>query len=167
MSVLRGISISFGIFFLVYVATSAAVVCCWQVVRRRRAMAGARFLYGMRVLPLFGSLALVALLVVPSFLYLEPYGAAETLRPAGLLMAIGGAAVIGLGVRNAFSAWLRTARCVALYAANSRRVEVGCRVPVLEIAREAPALLVAGIRRPALLVSRCAGVLLEAAEMRA
>jgi hypothetical protein len=166
MYFLRGAVVSLGVYFLIYVALSVIVVCCGRVVRSRRIALNAGRLYGIRVLPLAGAVGIVGLFSVPSFLYLEPYVTDERIGLLGISIAIGGGMFISLGLASVLSAWWKTSRFLASCKGISERMEIEPGAPAFEVTGAGPALLVAGIFRPRILISRGAGELLDAPEMQ-
>ena len=164
MYLLRWAVVSFGVFFLLYASLSLVVAISWRTFRKRL---NATALFTMRVLPLFCASAIVLLVAVPSFFYLEPNSAEESVGLSGILMALGGGAIILIGVVSVVAAWRRASRFLASCAANSRQLKTDVGVPAFEVSGPAPALLVGGVCRPRLLVSGRAAELLSQREMDA
>ena len=162
MYLLRWAVVSFGVFFLLYAGLSFVLVVCWRIVRNRL---GTTALFTLRVLPLVFAAAIVLLVALPSFLYLEPHSGEETLGLAGILTALGGGAIVLIGLISAALAWRRASRFLALCAAHSRQLKTDVGVPAFEVSGPAPALLVGGVCRPRLLVSGRAAELLNQREM--
>lgn len=125
-------------------------------------------MYALRALPLAAALFFVAALVLPAFFYLEPHDPGETLGVSGLVLACGGMVVVVGGALSALFASWQTARFVASCPKSGTRQGVGdagaCPV---EVVAAKPMLLVAGVRRPRLLISEQAVRLLDEREMRA
>ena len=164
---LRGAVVSLGVFFLVYVALSVIIACVWTFVGRKYSPRSDAALYGIRVAPLFGACALVALFTVPSFLYLEPRFTGETIGAGAFALAAGGVAVLVAGCINAVTAWVKMARFVASCLEQARRPEISAGIPVYEILGGAPTLCVSGVWRPKLLVSSTVVALLDSVEIEA
>lgn len=162
---LRGTFLFLGSFFLVYTVLSLAVACGWHVLNKRVAARDATFLYAIRVFPLAGAVAVVVLLILPSFLLREPYRTDETIALWGGALACGGLAVIVFGVVSVVSAWWNTHRFVASCSGIRRELQPGASAVV--ITTPGPVLLVAGICRPKLLISKRAGEILDHREMQA
>jgi Zn-dependent protease with chaperone function len=112
----------------------------------------------LRLLPAAGSLVGVIGLVMPAFGWLEPIGAAaagERLGMAGASLACGGAALILLSLGRGVRAVMRTRRALRALAAGSTEVEhASSRVPIVVSDWPAPVLVLDGIARPRLFVSR-------------
>ena len=162
---LRGAVLFLGAFFLIYAALSIAVACGWQALGRRLATQRAAFLYALRVLPLAGAVGVVALLIVPSFLLLEPFRTDETIAAWGGAVACGGIAVIAFGLVSILSAWWKTYRLVAS-CSRLGRVQLQSGASALTIAASGPVFLVAGVLRPTLMISQHARELLNDGEMK-
>src|SRR5258708_25359938 len=119
MYLLRWAVVSFGVFFLLYASLSLIVAISWRIFRKRL---NATALFTMRVLPLFCASAIVLLVAVPSFFYLEPNSAEEGVGLSWILMALGGRSLIVIGVVSVVAAWTRTSRVRASCAAKSRQL---------------------------------------------
>jgi hypothetical protein len=124
-------------------------------------------LYAIRLLPLIGAVGLVGFVTVPSFLYLEPRSAAEAISGSALAIATGGVAVVAAGIFNSLIAWFNTVKFTSGCLMHSRLLSTSGELPVHEIPDLVPALLVAGVCRPKLLVSTGAVRLLDQKEIQA
>lgn len=166
MYFLRAAVLSFAAFFAIYTVVSAAVACAWRLMRNRAAVFSAPLLYGIRILPFSVALLLVLLLVIPSFLYLEPLRTDETFGPVGLAMAYGGIFVVAFGGVSAFIASWNTKRFLASCARTQlRHLKCDLHASAVQIVADRPMLLVAGVRRPELLISESAIRLLDKREI--
>jgi Zn-dependent protease with chaperone function len=164
---LLGALLSSGAFFLIYLTLSLGVVVAWRFIRNRGTGLGASFLYGLRLLPLTMAVAFIVFLVMPSFLYLEPYQTAETVSMHGLALACGGVAVVGFGLTSALSSYRKAARFVAS-CQGIRPVDLArSSNATVAVAGANPMVLVTGVYRPRLLISEQAVHLLDAGEMQA
>ncbi len=154
---LRLLCLSLASFFLLQLALAAAVATfAGRALRAAAAMAprsGARLLLGMRLLPPAIAALLVAGICAPSYLWLEPEGTGERAGIACLAAAILGGWTCAAGIARAIGA-----------AARSRRYLRECRVAA---AAGAPVILLAGIFRPRLLVSRRVRRALDAEQLAA
>src|SRR5258708_21125106 len=119
MYLLRWAVVSFGVFFLLYASLSLVVAISWRTFRKRL---NATALFTMRVLPLFCASAIVLLVAVPSFFYLEPNSAEESVGLSGILMAMAGGAIILIGLVSVVAAWRTASRFLASCSANSRKL---------------------------------------------
>jgi hypothetical protein len=161
----RGAVVSLAMFFLVYTALSILVAFGWRRIRNQKRSISANFLYGLRIFPLVSAVAAAALLIVPSFLYLEPFRNDERVDIPALALAGGGIVVVVLGLFSAFWAWWQTLR----FAASCDRDQpfrFESLISAVEISAPGPVILVAGIRRPMLFISRQARELLDHREMQ-
>jgi len=170
MFALRGISVSFSVFVIVYGVLSLAVAVSWSKIRLRiggfatRRLADS--LFALRVFPLVGAATVTLALVVPSFLLLEPRAIDEPLGTIPLALGSCGVLLGILGAVNAATALRRAARGIAACTRGAQLVESAASVPVLRITRPVPAMTVAGISRPKVLLSEAAEFLLTAGELR-
>jgi len=141
----RFVCLCFATFFLLHLLLAAAVSAFSERALRRakrlRAHAGARFLFSMRMLPAAGAGIVVAALCAPSYLRLEP----ETAEPERIGIACLAAAAAGIWV--CASGALRGARSAARSARYLRRCEAA-------LDGDTPVLLLAGVLRPRLVISR-------------
>ncbi|MFL6415911.1 MAG: M56 family metallopeptidase [Bryobacteraceae bacterium] len=136
----RLLCLALGSFFLIHTAASFGV---WLVsngaLRRSTSLEpalGARFLFCLRLFPLFFSGLLVLALLGPSYLMFEPQAPTETMGVICLLTATLGAVLFASGILRGIRAVIRSARYL------KRQEESG-----------APMILVAGFFRPRIIVS--------------
>jgi Zn-dependent protease with chaperone function len=141
----RFVCLCFATFFLLHLVLAAAVSALSARVLRRakrlRAHAGARLLFNMRMLPAVAAGLVVAALCAPSYLRLEP----ETAEPERIGILCLAAAAAGIWISAACA--LRGARAVARSAWYLRRCEAA-------LDSDKPVLLLAGVLRPKLVISR-------------
>lgn len=170
MFALRGIAISFSVFFLVYCALSLAVSFSWRRVHRwtqsYRVHRVADLLFGIRIFPFLAAGMITAAFTVPSFLLLEPRAIREPLGGAPLALGICGAVLGVVGVAKAIAALLRASRNVSSWTREAEAGKPVARVPVLRIRPSIPAMTAAGIIRPRVLVSGSAESLLSECELQ-
>ncbi len=165
MYFIRGGVIALGVFLLVYVALSLLVGVAWRAMRRDQRPVRSATAYGFRILPLVAALVAVTVLTVPSFLCFEPRWDDEPIGTAALALASAGAAILIFGTINALLAWTRTSRSVSAWIADAQALKPVATVPAFQTSEAAPLLAVAGLGRPKLLVSSCAGRLLDPGEL--
>jgi Zn-dependent protease with chaperone function len=141
---LRLVLLSLGCFFLLHLALAAAVAAlsgrAMRAAEQMAPQAGARLLLLLRLLPAAGAALLVAGLCAPSYLWLEPAGGAEDVGWLCVTAAAAGAWIWGAGLARAARALLRSSR----YLRHCRAIADG----------DAPVVLLAGVWRPRLVVSR-------------
>jgi len=159
----RGAVISLAMFFAVYCFFSLAIAAAWRVLRGKRKFT-AGLLYGIRILPLAVAAVAASFFIVPSFLYLEPFGDGETVGFSALLLAFGGAIVIVAGLLSAVWAWWSAVRFASKFACG-RHFSLDSGLSAVELGLPGPLILVAGIWRPTFFVSRQARELLGDREM--
>lgn len=154
----RLLSLSLACFFLVHTVLAMAV---WAVSRRAiqraerlRPKDGATLLLALRLLPAAAALAAVALLCVPSFLWLEPSETAEEAGLACLAAALLVGAVWLAAVARAAQGLVQSCRYRRTWKSVGQPAFVmeGWAVWVVDAA--APVLALAGVVRPRILLSR-------------
>jgi Zn-dependent protease with chaperone function len=184
MFALRGIAVSLTFFVLLYCLLSALVAVAWRWWRWLRVteQSLAALLFAFRVLPLAASVVITFAFVVPSFQLLEPRSMDidEGMGAVPVALGICALALIACGCFRVFAAQTRTSRVVArwLEGAHPLTVDAAARVDAQTYARtyaravtfpsrrEAPPLILAGIRRPRVLVSESTVALLSHDELQ-
>jgi hypothetical protein len=140
----RLLCLSMAAFFLLHLALTAVVAAVAPgAIRTAEAMrprSGARLLLALRLLPVVLACLTVGGIGAPSYLWLEPDSAAEDIGLPCVAAAILGVAVVASGLARGGRAVVRSSR----------------RVRTCERAAEsdAPVLLLAGVFRPRLVISR-------------
>ena len=170
MFALRCLGVSLSFFLLLYGAVSVAVIGGWRRVRRAGGRLPARrqadVLFVLRSLPLTAALMGTLGFVVPSFLLLEPRAVAEPVGAIPLTLGAACLALFGTGLRNAISIQRRTSRVVSEWLEGSTAAVDHNSVPLFRIRTPAPALAVAGVRVPRVLLSDAAAGLLNGRELK-
>ncbi|MGA8151440.1 MAG: M56 family metallopeptidase [Terriglobales bacterium] len=166
----RCIGISLAVFVLLY-ATASITICLvwkplWRGVRPQSARRSANLLFAMRLAPLVLAALFTLLFTLPSFLLLEPRSINEPVGTAPLLLGLCCLMLLAGGVFQTVLAQLRTSRALTKWLADSTVVEAGKSVPVFRISTDAPALILAGVRAPRVLVSEAALSVLTPHELR-
>jgi beta-lactamase regulating signal transducer with metallopeptidase domain len=175
MFAVRGIAVSFSIFFILYSALSLLVAALWQ-----KASAGSQnwsartcsdYLFVLRVAPCVLATGVTLILAVPSFLLLEPRSIKEPLGAPPIVLGFSGLAILVMGIWNAIAAWSRTSKAVEKWSSDARLI--GCRqlsskrpVSVLLTSVAAPPLAAAGILWPQVWLSRAAEFVLTERELQ-
>jgi Zn-dependent protease with chaperone function len=166
----RGVGISLAVFVLLYAPLSLLVAFAWKVflpaIRRRSARGSANLLFALRLGPLVFSATFTLLVTLPSFLLLEPRSTDEAVGTAPLLLGLCCLALLAGGVVRTMLAQARVSRALMMWLAGSTVVEAGKPVPVFRTSIDGPALALAGVRAPKVLVSRAAFSALAPAELR-
>jgi Zn-dependent protease with chaperone function len=146
-------------FFLAHLALGLVVsgLTPWAVraASRMAPVPGARFLLLLRLFPAGFAFFLVAGLCTPSYLWLEPKGAEETMGPLCLALASMGLTVCAMSVARAALALARS-RC---HLRQCRQVSREMRLPGERSAAwvmdgPTPYVMLAGVIRPRLVISR-------------
>jgi Zn-dependent protease with chaperone function len=165
----RCLAVSLTFFLISYSVISVAVACGWRIVRRAAGRLSSRgfadLLFAVRSLPVAVALMITLVLVLPSFLLLEPPSAPEPLGEIPLILAFGCLLLLALGAHNGFTAWRKTERSVKQWLENATAMPARGAVPVFRIQPEIPALTLAGLCAPRVLVSDAAATLLVQREL--
>jgi Zn-dependent protease with chaperone function len=169
MFALRFLGVTLAFFLAQYCLLSVLVARGWRLAARpARALQPrlqANYLLVLRLLPLVIALASTALFVAPSYLLLEPREAHEAVGNAPVALSICCILLICIGLRNALRAQARSSRAVAEWMCESTPNGVEQSIPIYRIRPAVPALTVAGVCAPRVLVSNAAASLLDAPEM--
>ncbi|MGP8245173.1 MAG: M56 family metallopeptidase [Bryobacteraceae bacterium] len=165
-------SIAAASFFAVNLAAGAMSLALERMFRRRlqkcdpRRAAAAMLI--LRLAP--GALALiaVAVLCVPSFLFLEPAGTSESASLVCLVMASLGIAVAAGAAVRSVAAWLRSRGRFPRWKGSRETLRLGARRMAVEIVdSRRPLLAMVGITRPRLVATRAVLRALKPAELDA
>lgn len=168
MFALRCLGVSLAFFLLLYGVISVAVVRGWRYARRTGSRLSARrmadVLFVLRGLP-FAAAGLITLaFVVPSFLLLEPRVVAEPIGAIPLTLGACCLLLFGTGLANAMAAQMKTSHTVDGWLQGAT-LGSAYPVPLFRIRPSAPALTVAGLREPRVLLSDAAAAVLSAPEL--
>lgn len=166
----RGLAVSFAVFALVYTLLSLAVSLAWRKIwlysQRNAVRWTADLLLVIRLFPLGVAIIVTTAFTVPSFLLLEPRTIDEPIGGFPLVLGIC-CAVLGIfGVVNSGVAMWQASRTISAWTRGAQLVGSCGSVPVLRLSRVAPAMTVAGIVRPKVLLSRVAESVLTGGELR-
>jgi len=167
--VVRCASVSLAFFFLAYCALSVTVARGWRAVRRVAAGLPARhvadLLFVLRLFPLASAALVTLAFVLPSFLLLEPRRSAERIGEVPFVLSVACLLWLGFGVWRAGQAYARTEKTVAGWMEQSTAGPACERVPVFRIRPSVPALTVAGMWSPKMLLSEAAASVLGVREL--
>jgi len=156
---LRLLCLCLAAFFLVHLAMGLLILAFTPAALRRAEQiaprSAARWLLALRLLPLACSLFVVAALCVPSYLWLEPEIAVEEAGFACLASALLGLVVWCISIARA----VRAAAGSLRYIDRCRRTGFGIRLagdrsPVWVLEDTSGSLMLAGIVRPRIFISR-------------
>ncbi|MGA9511926.1 MAG: M56 family metallopeptidase [Candidatus Sulfotelmatobacter sp.] len=175
MFAVRGVAVSFSIFFIFYSVLTLAVGLVWRRVwnyrRQGSAKSCADALFVLRMIPWVVSGVVTLAFAVPSFLLLEPRAVQESMSPVLVALCICGMAVMLAGVWNAAASLVRATRTVGRWSNGARVIgrsdaDFGQPVLLLRTAKAAPPLTAAGILQPRLWLSDAAEFVLTERELR-
>jgi beta-lactamase regulating signal transducer with metallopeptidase domain len=174
MFAVRGVAVSFSIFFVVYGLLSAAVCLVWRRLELYRERWSARsyadVFFVLRMTPCVVAAGVTLGLAVPSFLLLEPRAVKESIGGGALGLGICGAVVLLAGVWNATAALVRASRTVARWSGGARVMDrrgADFETPVILMrTAAAPPLTAAGILRPRVWLSGAAEFVLTERELQ-
>jgi beta-lactamase regulating signal transducer with metallopeptidase domain len=173
MFAVRGISVSFTVFFIVYTMLSLMVCLTWRsfafFAKNLPSSRRANFLFALRIAPLTAAAGLTLVFAVPSFLLLEPRAVQESMGFSLILLGSCGAIVVLRGVLNAGFALVSVSSMVASWSADAQMMdrdvwEFPTRAPILRTSAAAPPLSTVGILRPRILLSHAADSVLTERE---
>ena len=168
MFTLRGILVSCSVFVILYLSASLLISVVWRLVGDRRGSAmrvRANALYALRMAPLLLSLAITFGLVVPSFLRFEPRAGEEEMGPFLFALSLTFLLLVVIGILRGYSACSRTRGWVEQLTAHNSGVKTRSGLTVVDSQAEGPAVALAGIRNPSVLISPLAKKLLTDAEL--
>jgi Zn-dependent protease with chaperone function len=167
MFTLRLVSVALSFYILAYCGLSLGVSLSWRLTaklwRSFTPSGTADFLFGLRLFPLLGALAITAVYVVPSYLVLEPVGIDEPVGPILVVLTGGAFASLLAGFFRITDAQRRTSQLVSQWMDGAKPTELPA--PVLRLPHHDPILTVAGIFAPRVLVSESAARILSRKEL--
>lgn len=153
----RCLGVSLGIFILVYALLSLLVVSGRRFVlracRNLSPAASADVLFAWRILPLLTAVSVTLGYVIPSFLLLEPHHAEEPYSFGLLMLGICCTAVFAAGLSRAIRAQRKATEATAQWLSGAEVMAASSPVPVYRTRTQSPALTVAGVYAPRVLVS--------------
>ncbi|MGA2020486.1 MAG: M56 family metallopeptidase [Candidatus Sulfotelmatobacter sp.] len=175
MFAMRGIAVSFSIFFILYSALSVAICLVWRRLwlygQQQPARRCADLLFILRMVPFVVATGVTLVFAVPSFLLLEPRAVEESMGAGAVMLGCCGMAVMLAGAWKAAAALVRVTRTVARWSSEARVIDscdVGYQQPVavMRTSAAAPPLTAAGILRPRVWLSGAAEFVLTERELQ-
>ncbi|MEI9971086.1 MAG: M56 family metallopeptidase [Ignavibacteriota bacterium] len=168
----RLVCLCLAAFFLVHALVGLAVSLftrhAVRMAARMDPVHGARLLLAIRLLPAALGLFVVAGLCTPSYLYLEPKGEPEEIGVACLAAAALGLAVWGWSTARASRALRRSVLHVRLCRQRSREMRLpGERTVAWVVEGAAPCVMLTGLFRPRMVISRDVVAALSAEQLSA
>ncbi len=168
---LRGLAVSLAFYVIAYGIVSVVVFLGWRVARSGTeffpAASRADLLFVLRVLPVVVAGLFTFAFVIPSFLDFEPHTSGEIVGRIPLELGGLGLLVLSAGAFNAIAAYLKTLEAVNGWLDGATFVSSCSSVPVFRILPVMPALTLAGIRSPKMLLSEAAATILTPSELGA
>jgi len=155
----HGITLAFAWFLIVNAVLSLGAALAAPVISRaaaaRDARARARLLLTARLFPACASVLFVGAVFAPSYWSLEPRGSVEEFEGGLVVLAAAGACLLIAGAIRGMAAWRRAALTANALQESARPLHLdGVGVPTYIVPSMRPAMLLAGIARPRLLVTR-------------
>lgn len=149
-------------------ATSALWRLFRNGTRRWSALARARLIFFLRVLPAGIAILFVLFLIVPSYLAYEPRHAVEDVSLKLALLAVASAIGIGLAFGRGLAAWRVTKRLTADWITQSKAISIpGINIPTYRIDHYFPLIAIVGVLRPRLFIATQVLEFLTADEIKA
>jgi hypothetical protein len=164
----RGLLVSLAFFATVYCSLSALVVLAWRITRRdggKPCSWSANFLFGLRMFPFAASTVIAVFFTFPSFWFMERAALDED---AGtFILAACSLLILSAGLFRVLRAESKTMTAVTRWTPGERNVGSGTPfTPTLSASLGAPALILVGIRKPRVLVSDMAAIVLSSRELQ-
>jgi beta-lactamase regulating signal transducer with metallopeptidase domain len=155
----RLVCLALAAFFLIHMALCLAISLITptaiRLAQRMTARSAARFLLGLRLFPAGFALLVVAGVCVPSYLWLEPETNTEEVGFACIAAALLGIGIWSISIARVLRAMTRSIRFTrSCENAGRKRRLTGETAQVSVIEGAGPLLVLAGILRPRLVVSR-------------
>jgi beta-lactamase regulating signal transducer with metallopeptidase domain len=169
MFALRGIAVSLSCFVLLYLLLSGLISSLWRPVAALGVaqQSVADMLFGLRILPTVVSTVITAVLVVPSFRFLEPRPMPEGLGAIPLMLGFCALLLITFGCVRVIASQAWTARVAARWLDDARPLETNPDSAVIfRSGRNTPPLTLVGVYHPRVLVSESTVALLNPNELR-
>ena len=164
----RGLLVSLAFFAMVYCPLASLVVLASRSANRasQSSTAGsANFLFGLRIFSFAASAVAAVFFTFPSFWLMERASLDED---AGtFLLAACSLVILSAGLFRVLRAQARTTRAVAQWSLDGRSTgSEAATPPALSASKGAPALILVGIRRPKVMVSDMAAIVLSDDELQ-
>jgi hypothetical protein len=163
----RGIVVSLAFFVMVYCPLSLLVVLGWRGVFRRARVStlnSANCLFGLRIFSFAASAVVAVFFTFPSFWLMERASLDED--GATFVLAACSLIVLTAGLFRALRAQAETKRAVRQWLSGRSTFRDETAEPTLRASNGAPALILVGVRRPKIMVSDMATLLLSEEELR-
>ncbi len=168
----RGLLVSLAFFATVYCPLSGLVVLAWRSVNlagrksvvNSAILSSANFLFGLRIFSFTVSTVVAVFFTFPSFWLMERASLDED---AGtFILTACSLLILSAGLFRVLRAQARTTNAVAQWSLGARSMGSGAATPALSASKGAPALILVGIRRPRVMVSDMAAIVLSDHELK-
>jgi Zn-dependent protease with chaperone function len=163
----RGLLVSLAFFATVYCPLSLLVALGWRgakYIRQATAARNANLLFGLRIFPFATSAVVTVFFTFPSFWLLERRSLDED--AATFILALCSLIILGAGLFRVLKIQARTTRAVSLWSVQTASNSSDAGTPALSSSHGAPAMIVVGIRKPRVMVSDTAAILLSDNELQ-
>lgn len=154
-----GASLTLAAFFVASSATALLVRVVWTLAWRRVESgpphAWATWLLALRTLPTAVGLFAGVIVVAPAYAVFEPIGTGEPVAFTLGVLALAGGSLLLAGVSRAWTESRRTGRVVRSWLSDASPLQLAAsQVPAFQIRSACPVVVLAGWRKPKVLVSR-------------
>jgi len=164
----RGLLVSLAFFATVYCPLSLLVVLAWPGMKRigrESLLSSANLLFGLRIFPFAVSAVVTLLFTFPSFWLLERASPDED--AATFALAACSLLILSAGLFRVLRAQARTTRAVAQWLMGTPSLSSDAGTPTLSASSGAPPLILVGFRKPRVMVSDMAAIVLSEDELQA
>ncbi|MGB8010794.1 MAG: M56 family metallopeptidase [Terriglobales bacterium] len=169
----RGLLVSLAFFATVYCSLSSVIVLAWWGMKRAGRTSGfgsglvdsANFLFGLRIFSFAASSVVAVFFTFPSFWLMERASLDED---AGtFVLAACSLVILGAGLFRVVRAQARTTKAVKQWSGGAKS-EAAAPAPgaLMSASKGAPALMLVGIRKPRVMVSDMAAIVLSDHELQ-
>jgi beta-lactamase regulating signal transducer with metallopeptidase domain len=174
MYALRGVAVSFSVFFILYGVISIAASIFWHNVwsygRKHSAGYCSNLLFVFRITPFIVALVATLSFAVPSFLLFEPRATEESVGAPVVALACCGIVTLLFGIWNAVNALLQASRTTARWSKDtfgtcSPAIHSVAPITIIRVSAAAPPLAASGILWPRVWLSRAAESVLSEREL--
>jgi hypothetical protein len=162
----RGLLVSLAFFATVYCPLSVLMVLAWRIRRmdQEPRANSANFLFGLRIFPFAFSAVVTLFFTFPSFWLLETASPDED--AATFILALCSLIILTVGMFRVLRTQARTTRAVAQWLMEATSIGSNAITPGLSSWDGAPALILVGIRKPRVMVSDMATMVLSDDELQ-
>ncbi len=155
---LLGISLLLASLLIFNSLASVATAGLWRLLgsatRSYSAMARARLLFSLRVVPALLSILVVMFLLVPSYLAYEPRHTNENVSFKLVILAFLSAVGLAMAIVRSIAAWRATARLTADWLLHSEQIRLaGIEIETFRIDHAFPVIAIVGVLHPRLFVA--------------